>query len=332
MEENLENTPNLSIITTSDAVRGLGNVFVGRARRGFRGLNSSIRRYPELQRQLDRGGGLNSIISRAPIVPEEVEVLDFASSLQTGLFIDQFTNGDLDSVPAVQEMMDGINNVNKITTGIGEHLDACCDDIKQMLRELRKLTKNLQSNILSQLNNIKNTILGSLNTIRNEILEFYRSEKSSFISNYETEKEATLADVRNILQDELAELKTELANLKQKIIEGNIEIKDKISNTKNFIIAETRVIIQDELEELSKQISSVDETIKDTKEEIKDSVSKVKQDTEHTKERVDTVVTELSEYLLSWDAWVIVDQEFKQTTSAGLVAIGGEVASGFTTF
>jgi hypothetical protein len=331
MEENLENTPDLSIITSADAIRGLGTTFVGTARRGFRGLNRSIRRYPSLEQQLDRSGGLNSIINRASTPTEEDEVLDFASSLQTGLFIDQFTNGDLDSIPAVQEMMDGINNGNKIATGIGEHLDACCDDLKQMLRELRKLTKNLNSNVISQLNNTKNTILDRLNTIRTEILEFYNSEKSSFINNYVTEKEATLAEIRGILQEELAELKTEISNLKQKVVEGNIEIKNEISKTKNLIIAETRVIVQNELEELSKQISSVDKTVKDTTTEIKESVSKVKEDTEHTKARVDTIVIEFSEYVVSWDAWVALDAAFKETISTGLVALAGEVASGFTT-
>lgn len=75
--------------------------------------------------------------------------------------------------------MDSINNVNKIATKIGQHLEKCIEDVKKMLREQRKLIRILHDNVIFQLSNTRNGILNRFTTVKNEIFEFYNSEKLS---------------------------------------------------------------------------------------------------------------------------------------------------------
>ena len=104
-----------------------------------RGVERRLRRNPDLSRQLDSLGGLQTALTAREDIEERRQgALNFTDYTNT-LYLDQFFGGNPDTVPLAQTMAEDIGSIRRVTTAIAEELNDCCAEVKALLNELLRL-------------------------------------------------------------------------------------------------------------------------------------------------------------------------------------------------
>ena len=130
-------------IPALDGIETLSRDYLVNNRRTLRTVEPILREDTPTRRELDRVGGLNRILTQSGDQVLERTALPRFINLQTSLFVDRLTQGDINSTPALQPMFESSRNNTRILTAIGSSLDDCCEAIQEKLNDLEKLI-NLQ--------------------------------------------------------------------------------------------------------------------------------------------------------------------------------------------
>lgn len=163
------------------------------------------------------GEGFNNVVIGNPAREESLVGVERIGSLQNALILDRIANGELDKVPALEEMFELDKDNNKRITAIGQHLDDCCEAIKELLRRLRELVRNEFRDLKKYIFRGFKTIADLIQESKRDFYAFYSREKSAFINGINTVKQEILREIREIVRQELEPVKGSINELSRKV-------------------------------------------------------------------------------------------------------------------
>ena len=126
-------------IPALNRVESLISAYLVNRRQTLRSLEPILREDPSTQAELNRVGGLARVLTLSSDDDQERLFLPRFINLQTSLFLDRVTQGDITTTPTLQTMFDSSRNNNRILTAVAQSLDDCCAAIQTRLDELEKL-------------------------------------------------------------------------------------------------------------------------------------------------------------------------------------------------
>lgn len=198
-------------------VGDLATQFINNSQSAMGTLQGSIDRIPSLSRRVRQLGGLRRVATENPLSAQTREILPVLTSLENSLFVQRYTNGDLANTPTAQELGDGIGNAVKIGTGIAEHLNQCCDDLRNRLIALKGQLSRTREDILRSQAGYARGINRRISTLKFDLITTYQSEKRKFLEGLEAAKEEWKDIIKGILSEQLAPISEKLETIDQKI-------------------------------------------------------------------------------------------------------------------
>lgn len=297
-------------------VRRVGNFFVNRRPSTLRLWNDRIAQNPTLQRELAESGGAEQIITSAEEPITLARSYDFASSMQTGMFISEFTEGVVGAIPSVQELSENIKTIINTTTKIKNHLDECCEDIKGLLQELRKLVlknhreslkyyKTLYDESIQNSKDLAELIIGKIDDLRTFFVNMYECEKSEFISSYKDEKDDVIKQIRQIIKDELS--------------------------TTNKKIIDLQKSIDSSFEDTNKKIHDIDRKLDQNFKDIKEKFDDLEHNISSVETKANTINETLDLYIEGWGTVTEIDVEWKASALLAIAGVAGTITSEIAT-
>ena len=212
--------------------------------------------------------GFENIIENNVLASSSPSALSSLCQKQdTILTSDRFSN-EADLIPTVQEETLSLNKIIVTVTGIKEHLDGCCDEIKLLLRDLKQQIRDFEKSLKEMLNLGIDSVRYDIKATYNSLETFYNSELSKFEAFLNSLKSEIYNEIRNIiiqenqvLSDKIVVLKSELINT---IRQESEVISDKIAASerelRNVILYENQVILN-KIASLERQLQAVNNNI-----------------------------------------------------------------------
>lgn len=137
------------------------------------------------------------------------------------------------NLPTVQEEYANIGDIKKIVTGIANHLDDCCEDIKVMLNQIQDYLKIFKSDVRDLVRDYHHRTVYFINKKFDDIYSFYANEKNSLI-NYLPDLKAELKElIRDVVSEELDGINNKLNAIEQKvdILNGKVSTVEELIGT-----------------------------------------------------------------------------------------------------
>ena len=197
----------------------------------LRSTERVLRESPEVRRELDSGGGLNAFLTREGYDRSERNSLSRFASVQTSLFVDRVTQGDILQTPALQTMFESSRDNNRILVAISSAVDSCCTEIIRRLDDLNRLIlqkfRSLRDYLISEFVNINKEFEENTKEILKEIiltketLLDYLTRRLNDLVELVTQSDAF---IREKLESVLNELKT-LIRSSTSSLQNKIETK-----------------------------------------------------------------------------------------------------------
>lgn len=193
-------------------------------RRTLRLLQRTLEGNPAIADEMRRAGGFEAIIETNVLMPSAQSALNRLCQVQdTVLTSDRFANQAI-SIPTAQEEASNIGKIINVVTGIKEHLDDCCDEVKLLLRDLKIQVRDVYRDLRSLIIKSTNSIRVDLRTYKNLLLNLYNTEKAKLVAFLPDLKAEIYAEIRSIVQDENRELLSRLDSLNQRLTQVNNNI------------------------------------------------------------------------------------------------------------
>ncbi len=148
-------------------------------RETLRSTERVLRQDPRTQRELDLGGGLNNLLTRSSDESLEIIYLSRFVNVQTSLFVDRVTNGDILRTPSLETMFEQNNTKNKILTAVASELESCCEEIKAKLEDLTNL-------VTTQFRRLRNLLISNFTDLETEGRENFEQLKSTILESKES--------------------------------------------------------------------------------------------------------------------------------------------------
>lgn len=209
-------------------------------RRALRPLQRTLEGNSAIADEMSRSGGFESIIESNVLTPSAQSVLNQLCQVQdTILTSDRFSN-EARSIPTVQEETSNIGNIINVVTGIKEHLDDCCEEVKLLLRDLKIQVRDVYRGLKSLIIKSTQLIIIDVRTFKNLLLSFYNLEKAKLIAFLPDLKAEIYAEIRSIIRDENRELLHKLDALNEELRRVNTTINkvhDIVKHTEKLVIA-----------------------------------------------------------------------------------------------
>ena len=117
-----------------DRIETLSRNFVVNNRRTLQPVERVLRIDPQTSRELDNAGGFGNLLTRGQDQRLERDYFSRFTNIQTSLFVDRVTQGDILKTPALETMHETSRENTKILTAIATELDSCCEEIKKKNR------------------------------------------------------------------------------------------------------------------------------------------------------------------------------------------------------
>lgn len=200
--------------------------FINNSQRAMGTLQNSINRIPNLRQRVRTLGGLRRVATENPLSAQTREVLTGLTSLENSLFLERFTEGDVDSTPSAQELAQGIGRSIDIGTGIADHLIECCNDLRNKLISLRSQLTRARNDILNIIARKTSSINTRIANFRADVIFIYNNEKQKFLEGLNAAKDEWKQIIRDIIHSELQSVLDKLDriddkcdNLTQKLID-----------------------------------------------------------------------------------------------------------------
>lgn len=193
-------------------------------RRALRPLQRTLEANPAINEQMSQSGGFEQIIDRQLFTPEAQASISRLCEIQnTILTSDRFGN-QATAIPTVQEESDGIGKIINTVTGIKQHLDECCDEIKLLLRDLRQQIRDFEDSVKDLIKSSTHSIKLDITLAREDFLSFYNSELGKLEAFLPSLKGEIYNEIRNIVKDENRVLSDKIAGLERQLIEVNSNV------------------------------------------------------------------------------------------------------------
>lgn len=129
----------------------------------------------------------------------------------------RYTGGDLENTPTAQELGEGIGKAVNIGTGIADHLNKCCDELRNRLIALKGQLSRTREDILRSQAGYARGINRRITTLKFDLITTYQSEKRKFLEGLEAAKEEWKEILKGILSEQLAPISEKLNSIDQKI-------------------------------------------------------------------------------------------------------------------
>ena len=232
-------------------------------RNTLQGTERVLRQNPEIRRELDSVGGLNGVLTRSGSQSLERDYLTRFSNVQTSLFVDRVTQGDLLRTPSLETMFEQSRNNNKILTSIASAVDSCCSEIINRLtdlnnlilersRSLRNLLISNFADISTELDSLNQTVVDTIQAAKEAVLEDFTTRINRVIELI-TQSDAF---IREKIESSANDLKSFVRSLFLSL-ENEIDIKVSEVLTKlTSSFEELKIFLSDSLEALTFNINS----------------------------------------------------------------------------
>lgn len=138
MSEDQNTNPN-PLIPGVQRINTVSRNFLVNNRQTLRPVERVLRLDPQTSRELDVRGGFTQVLTRGS---DEILERDYLSSfigMQTSLYIDRVTNGDILNTPTLETMYQSSRENNSILVSVATELNSCCEEIKLKLDSLYSL-------------------------------------------------------------------------------------------------------------------------------------------------------------------------------------------------
>ena len=222
--------------------------FINNSRTAMGTLQNSINRVPNLRQRVIDLGGLRRVATENPLSAQTREVLPVLTSLENSLFLERFTEGDVNNIPSAQELAEGIGQSINIGTGIADHLAECCNDLRNRLIKLKSQLTRVRNEILEIIARKANSINRRIASLRADILYIYQDEKRKFLEGLEAAKEECKDLIKDIVNSELQPVfeKLDIINVKCDNLTSKLdEIEGMVNNRLNTIDQKVSQVIGD---------------------------------------------------------------------------------------
>ena len=239
-------------------VEAVSRGFLVNTRRTLKPIERELRKDPETSAELSRAGGFPSLLTRNKNQKLERDYLSRFSNMQTSLFVDRLTQGDLTNTPALETMYESSRQNNKILTSIAQELDSCCGEIKKKLDDidafLRTSFRKLRDLILNKFFNLQEEL-----NVRFDRLESHLEQSTTFLEE-EIKKNNTelFVNLKNEIKDNslnvINALKTTINESKQEIID---KIQFSLNNLQTDINRSFSTLVTEITELLAVQTSTL---------------------------------------------------------------------------
>jgi hypothetical protein len=139
------------------------------------GQVSIIRQDPRTQRELDLGGGFSNLLTRG--TDESLERNSRFVNLQTSLFIDIITSGNISGTPSLETTFEQNNTNTRILTAIASELESCCTETKAKVDELSIL-------VTTQFRRLRYLLVANFSSLETEAKENFEKLTNIRIYSY----------------------------------------------------------------------------------------------------------------------------------------------------
>lgn len=85
--------------------------------------------------------------------------------------------GELNTVPVVQAIDENIRNIVNKTVAIKTELEECCEEIKELLKQVLNRLKRVETKVIKQIIETGNVITDFISNQFESLYEFYYREK-----------------------------------------------------------------------------------------------------------------------------------------------------------
>lgn len=138
---------------------------------------SILRQDPRTQRELDLGGGFSNLLTRGTDESLERNYLSRFVNLQTSLFIDIITSGNISGTPSLETTFEQNNTNNRILTAVALELESCCTETKEKLDELSIL-------VTTQFRRLRYLLVANFSSLETEAKEIFEKLTNIRIYSY----------------------------------------------------------------------------------------------------------------------------------------------------
>ena len=137
-----ENSKPNPLTTDLSLVESSSRSYLVNGRRSLSNTERILRQDPRTSRELERTGGLGNLLTRTGNQNLERHYLSRFVNIQTSLFIDRVTQGDILRTPTLETLFEQARENTNISTSISTALDSCCAEIQGKLDDLSQLVKD----------------------------------------------------------------------------------------------------------------------------------------------------------------------------------------------
>lgn len=201
MKEDKNSIPN-PVTTDLSLVESSSRAYLVNGRRSLTNTERILRQDPRTSRELERTGGLGNLLTRTGNQNLERHYLSRFVNIQTSLFIDRMTQGDILRTPTLETLFEQARENTNISTSISTALDSCCAEIQSKLDDLTQLVKDefrrLRRVIIRSVIEIEDQATSNLKTITDVSLGGVASIQEKAEANFKSLMDALL-DSRQIL-------------------------------------------------------------------------------------------------------------------------------------
>ena len=159
----------------------------------LRGAERVLRQSPEVRRELDSLGGLNRILTRPGDQSLERDYLSRFSNVQTTLFVDRLTQGDLLRTPSLETMFEQTRENNRVRTAVASALDSCCSEVIGRLKDLETL-------ILQKFRSLRDFLISNFSEINTDLENLDKSIIENAKLSQEVILEAFIARINRVIE------------------------------------------------------------------------------------------------------------------------------------
>lgn len=251
MSVNLSDIPNPTGLTIPTATSYL-NRYAIFDRRGFKPIRRFASNNKTIRDRFEASGGLENVFARDAHLPESREAVSRIGELQNMFILDKICNGDISTTPSLEEMFEIEKGNRKGITDIGVELKHCCDDIRELLKQLSRQLQVGLRDLEKYMRKLHNRTYQLIEKIRDNLYTFYREEKRKYLEGVIRQKRQVLIDIRTMIKEEWQPVKDKISALNSKIDNYHTNITHQLGN-----IEVTTGAIQTELEVVAGEVSTI---------------------------------------------------------------------------
>lgn len=216
-------------------------------------IQRTIQQNPQLAREIQTQGGFLRLLTDDTFVSQRRRLTLEFTSMQNALMMERFLGDNIGNIPSAQVLTESIRRINGTVNAIAQELEECCEELKQLLKDLESQVKTESIETRRRINQITTRIIRTILSSASDIIDaigIFRDEVIKLIEEVDER-------LRVFLNEKFAEILTFLEELENRL-------NDLIRITKTEIIEvirESTVLIETTLGEISTVISGIAVTV-----------------------------------------------------------------------